>query len=120
MKRLIFGIFALTTLILITESCKKKNLVRDQWTISLATDLEDGTNITSDYAGELWEFNNNGNYSENNTLKGTWVFLNGKENLIVYKTDGSVDENYTIKKLKKNTMILEIPLEEEIQLSRYK
>lgn len=98
-------------------SCKKANLTRDQWTISQATDLEDGTDITSDYAGEVWEYSKDGNYIENNTTKGTWAWGDGKEKLIITENDGTVD-TYTVKVLKKDEMELELPAEENIKLSR--
>ncbi len=100
-----------------TSSCKKANLTRDQWTISSATDLEDGTNVTSDYAGEVWEYSKDGNYLENNSIKGTWAWGDGKKKLIITETDGSVD-TYNVIKLKKNEMELELPTEENIQLER--
>ncbi|MBN4073171.1 hypothetical protein JYT74_03910 [Crocinitomix catalasitica] len=119
MTKTVLGIIILSGLILTTTACKKKNLTRDQWIITEATDLEDGSNITADYSGEVWEYAKDGNYIENANVKGSWAFGDGKEKLIITETDGSID-TYNVLKLKKNVMWLEIPLEEEIHLSRLK
>ena len=105
-------------LMLVAVSCKKSNLTKDQWIITKATDLEDGSDITSDYTGEIWEFDKDGTYSENGVLKGTWVFSDKKEDLVITKTNGNVD-SYLIKELKKKTMILEELGDEELELSKY-
>lgn len=99
-------------------SCKKQNLTKDQWVINQATDLEDGTDITSDFAGEIWEYDKDGTYRENGTLKGTWAFSDGKEDLIITKLDNSTD-SYKILKLKKKEMWIEELGKEELHLTKY-
>ena len=119
MKRLYFGTLIVVCLGIFQTSCKKSNLTRDQWTITLATDLQDQTNITADYAGEIWEYSKDGVYIENGNVKGTWAFGSKKESMVITKTNGGGD-TYNVLKLKKNEMWLEIPNEEEIHLTRLK
>jgi len=117
MKKMIYSTLVLGALITTVSSCKKANLTRDQWKITNATDLEDNSNITSDYAGEVWEYQKDGNYVENNSVKGTWAWGDGKDKLIITETDGTVD-TYNVLELKKNEMELEIPGEERLELER--
>lgn len=106
-------------LILVTvSSCKKKNLTKDQWVISKATDLEDGSDITSDFSGEIWEYDKDGTYRENGTVKGVWAFSDGKEDLIITELDNSID-TYKILKLNKNEMWIEELGQEELHLTKY-
>lgn len=119
MKSSILSILAaivLTTLGL--TACKKANLTKDQWIIVKATDLQDGSDITADYTGEIWEFDKNENYLKNGVLKGVWKFSDGKEDLTIYKVNGNVD-NYKILKLKKKEMWLEELGKEELHLEKY-
>lgn len=116
MKRALFFILFVGATLTFT-SCKKANLTRDQWTISSATDLDDGSDITSDYAGETWEYSKDGDYLENNSVKGTWAWGDGKDKLIITETDGSID-TYNVIKLKKNEMELELPGDENLKLAR--
>lgn len=118
MKRVLLSLIVVSTLFSMTN-CKKSNLTRDQWEIEKATDLEDSSDITEDYDGELWEFAKDGEYLENNESKGTWAWGDGKEKLIITENDGTID-TYNVLKLKRNEMWLEIPTEEEIHLSRIK
>lgn len=101
------------------SACKKANLTRDTWKIINATNLEDGTNITSDYSGDVWEYGKEGDFFENGSKKGTWAWGDGKDKLIITEVDGSVD-TYNVILLKKNEMILELPAEENIELERIK
>lgn len=94
----------------------KKSRVANKWKIEKATDLEDGTDITADYAGEIWEFTKDGDYKENGNLKGTWVFSSDKEELIITKT-GDNPKTFKILKLKEKEMWLEKLAEEELHLS---
>lgn len=103
---------------LTTTSCKKSKLTKELWYIDSATDLEDGSDITADYSGEIWEFAKDGNYNENSENKGTWAFSDDKERLVITKLDNSTD-TYTIKSLSKKEMILEELGEEELTLKRY-
>lgn len=118
MKKLLVLILIVSASLALTN-CKKANLTRDQWKIEKATDLEDGSDITEDYNGEVWEFSKDGEYLENNESKGTWAWGDGKEKLIITENDGTID-TYNVIKLKRNEMWLEIPTEEEIHLSRIK
>ena len=110
----------------VLTSCKKYDeggrhgkadniIVKHSWKISSATDLEDGSNITSDYTGEVWEFTKDDEFYENANKKGTYSFSSDKTKLIISKTNGGTD-TYTIIKMKKNEMILNEQNEEEITL----
>jgi len=77
-------------------SCKKSKLTKNQWYVTQATDLDDGSDITLDFAGEIWEFSKEGNYLENSDLKGTWAFTNKKENLTIYKINGNIDKRISL------------------------
>ena len=74
--------------------------VKNKWKIEQATDLQDGTDITSDYTGEVWEFTKDGDYLKNSTLKGTYTFSDDKLTLIILGIDGGSD-SYKILKMKK-------------------
>lgn len=118
MKKTILTTIIVTCLLISVSSCKKAKLTKELWYIESAKDLEDGSDITSDYLGEIWEFSKDGNYLENNQLKGAWEFSKDKETLIITNTDNSLD-SYRIKKLAKKEMILEELGEEELTLKRY-
>lgn len=118
MKRAIIISILFLGIASITSSCKKQNLTKDQWIISQATDLEDGTDITSDFTDEIWEYDKDGTYKENGTVKGTWAFSDGKEDLIITKLDNSTD-TYKILKLKKKEMWIEELGQEELHLTKY-
>lgn len=105
-------------IVVVASSCKKKNLTKDQWYISSAIDLQDGSNITSDFTGEIWEYDKDGTYLENGTIKGTWAFSDGKDNLVITKLDNSID-SYKILKINRKEMWLEELGEEELHLSKY-
>lgn len=100
-------------------SCKKKKLVKTQWYISEAIDLEDGSDITSDYTGEIWDYAKDGSYRENGDLKGTWEFTGKKEYLTITKLNGNNTDNFKILKLKSKEMWLEDLGKEELHLSKY-
>ena len=80
-----------------------------------ATDLDDGSDITSDYFGDVWEFTKDDDYKENSNLKGTYTFSEDKLTLIILKTGGGSD-TYSILKMKKSEMWLEDIGDEEIHL----
>ena len=90
-------------------------VVKHSWKISSATDLEDNTNITSDYYGEVWELTKDDEFLENSNKKGTYYFSVDKTKLIISKTNGGTD-TYTIVKMKKDEMILNEKNEEELTL----
>lgn len=87
----------------------------NSWKVDNAIDLGDGSNITADFYGEVWEFTKDDDYKENGTLKGTYTFSEDNLTLIVLKTDGSSD-SYKILKLKSDEMWLEDLGSEEIHL----
>lgn len=122
---------SLTTLVLLAlltitmNSCKKydeggrlgaadKKIV-NSWKVDNAVDLGDGSNITADFYGEVWEFTKDDDYKENGTLKGTYTFSEDKLTLIILKIDGSSD-SYKILKLKSDEMWLQDVGSEEIHL----
>ena len=112
------GILFIAGLVSMTP-CKKMKLTKDQWIISLATDLEDGSNITSDYSGEVWGYDKDGTYRENGNVKGTWGFTGKKDYLTITKSSNGNIDNYKILKLKKKEMWLEELGKEEIHLIKY-
>lgn len=115
----LLAIIAIVTISATTfTSCKKKNLTKDQWYISKATDLQDGSDITSDFTGEIWEYEKDGTYKENGTIKGTWAFSDGKKDIIITKLDSTVD-SFKVIELKNKSMILEELGEERIELLKY-
>ena len=118
MKSIFISLIIVSALFTMTN-CKKANLTRDQWKIEKATDLEDGSDITSDFTGDTWEFSKDEKYYENNELKGSWAWIDGNDRFMIAENDGSVDE-YDVIKLKRNEMWLKIPNEIEIHLSRIK
>ncbi|UKN01289.1 hypothetical protein K6119_16295 [Paracrocinitomix mangrovi] len=117
MKKILFVMLFMAGISVTMSSCKKANLTRDQWKIANATDLQDNTNITADYAGEIWEYSKNGDYIENGSKKGVWAWGDGKNKLIITENDGSID-TYNVIKIKKNEMEIELPGDENLQLER--
>ena len=115
MKKLILLSTLLITATFFT-ACKKQKLTGDSWYVTQATDLSDGTDITEDYQGDVWTFEKNGDYLENNQLKGTWKFSDDKDQLIITEIDNSVDI-YAILKLKSKEMQLQEG-EEELVLNK--
>ncbi len=91
----------------------KKARVTNEWIIEKATDITENKDITSDYAGEIWDFRKDGSFFKNGELKGTWDFYNDKEAVIITKSDGDSDI-FRILKLKEKEMWLEITGEEEL------
>lgn len=87
----------------------------NEWRVDKATDLENGSDITSDFNGEVWEFTKDDEYVKNGEPKGTYTFSEDKLTLIIVKYDGGSD-TYKILKLKSDEMWLEEFGEEEIQL----
>ena len=110
---------------LFVPSCKKydeggrlgaaDNKIVNSWKVEKATDLDDGSDITSDYFGDVWEFTKDDDYKENSNLKGTYTFSEDKLTLIILKTGGGSD-TYSILKMKKSEMWLEDIGDEEIHL----
>ncbi len=125
----IFSVLLLASLI-VNAGCKKyeegpaislrskKARLTGQWKIDKATDLEDGSDITADFAGEIWEFTKDEEYKENANLKGIWNFSDDKEELIITKINGN-SKLYKILKLKENDLWLEKLAEEKIYLTKY-
>lgn len=120
-------LLSLATLTLTSVSCKKfdeggrigaadKNIV-SSWTIDYAKDIEDGTDITQDYAGETWEFTDDGKYLKDGSIDGTYQFTEDQKNLIILENDGG-SENYEIIKLTSDEMWLEELGSEEIHLTK--
>lgn len=91
----------------------KKARVANTWIVEYAKDIPDDVEITSDYNGDRFTFEKDGNYLENGTKEGTWEFNSGKEFIIITEPDGSTDE-YKIIRLKEKDMRLEITGEEII------
>lgn len=118
MKRIIYLTLLLSFVVVGASSCKKKKITKNQWFISQATDLEDGSDITADYAGEIWDFDKDGTYRENGNFKGTWEFTSKKEYLTITKSNSGNIDNFKILKLKKKEMWLEDIGNEEIHLSK--
>ena len=87
----------------------------NEWKVDKATDLENGSDITSDFYGEVWEFTKDDDYKKNGEKKGTYTFSEDKKKLIILKNDGGSDA-FKILKLKSNEMWLEEKGEEEIHL----
>ena len=87
----------------------------NEWKIDKAIDLEEGTDITSDYHGEVWEFTKDNDFKENGTKKGTYTFSDDKLTLIILKTNGGSDA-FKVLKLKSDEMWLDDEGEEEIRL----
>ena len=85
------------------------------WKVEHAIDLENGSNITADFNGEVWEFTKDNDYKENGNMKGTYTFSDDKLTLIILKTGGDSD-SYKILKLKSDEMWLEDLGSEEIHL----
>ena len=91
MKSIFISLIIVSALFTMTN-CKKANLTRDKWEIEKATDLEDGSDITSDFTGDTWEFSKDEKYYENNELKGSWAWIDGNDRFMIAENDGSVDE----------------------------
>ena len=85
------------------------------WKVEYAIDLEDGSNITADFNGDVWEFTKDNDYKENSKLKGTYTFSEDKLTLIILKTGGGSD-SYRVLKLQSDEMWLEDIGDEEIHL----
>lgn len=119
------GLLMGTAILMGSVSCKKydeggrlgaadKKIV-NAWKVDNAIDLEDGSNITVDFSGEVWEFTKDNDYKENGNLKGTYTFSDDKLNLIILKTNGGSDA-FKILKLKSDEMWLQDVGSEEIHL----
>jgi hypothetical protein len=114
MKKIIS--LSLILLVIISTGCKKQKLTKDDWRVSQAIDLETNEDITSDYAGEIWQFEKDGTFRENGTVKGNWAFTSKKEYLTITKINNGNIDNFKILKLKKNEMWLEDVGNEELHL----
>ena len=124
MKKLTIKLLMLSVLMAGAISCKKydeggslggadNKIVKTSWIIEQDTDLEDCSNITADYAGEILEFTQDREYKKNSVLKGTYTFSEDKLTLIILKIGGGSDV-YKILKMKKKEMWLEELYEEEL------
>ena len=95
----------------------KKARVANLWKVDYAYDFKDSVIITSDFAGETWEFSKDGNFieRENGTVDktGSWEFVSDKEQIKI-KFSLSTD-TYVIVKLKEKEMWLK-DAEEELHL----
>jgi hypothetical protein len=96
----------------------KKARVINKWKIDKAISLDNGSDITSDYSDEIWEFTDSNDYTENNILKGTWQLSDNKTVLSITKINGDV-KLYNILKLEENEMWLRKIGCEELYLSKY-
>lgn len=113
------------SVMMISPSCKKydeggrlgaaERKIVNSWKVDNAIDLEDGSNITADYSGEVWEFTKDNEYRENGELKGTYSFSDDKLTLVIIENDGDTD-TYKILKLESDEMWLEDFGSEEIHL----
>lgn len=90
--------------------------IANQWKISFSKDLGDGSITTHDHIGDVWEFTKEGAFIKNGVQKGTWELSSSKEQIIITKLDGSLD-NFIILKLKENEMWLQEPGDEELHLT---
>ena len=127
LKRIIFAAIIVTAACNLT-SCKKyeegpgislrskSERVANQWKVTFASDLSDGTVTTDDHIGDVWGFTKDGAFVKNGKHKGTWQFSESKDQIIITETDGSIDV-FTILKLKENEMWLVEPGDEEIHFS---
>lgn len=127
MKSKIKALTIFLTVSLIAASCSKyeegpaltlrgkKTRVVNTWKVDYAKDIGDDVETTSDYAGETFTFEKNGDYLENGDLEGTWDFDSNKEFIVVTETDGSVDR-YMILRLKENDLRVQIEDDEIIHL----
>ncbi len=91
----------------------KTERISNEWIVEKATDIVEGTDITEDYTGEIWDFRKDGTFFKNGELKGNWDFYNDKEAVIITKDNGDSDV-FRILKLKEKEMWLEITGEEEL------
>lgn len=85
MKKIMKLLTGTTLAFVLLASCKKyddgpafsfrskKERVTNVWKINYAYDYKDSVNITSDYAGETWDFTNGGDFVErdNSTIDKT-------------------------------------------------
>lgn len=119
------GLLLGSAAIIVSASCKKYDeggrlgaadrKIVNAWKVEHAIDLENGSNITADFNGEVWEFTKDNDYKENGNMKGTYTFSDDKLTLIILKTGGDSD-SYKILKLKSDEMWLEDLGSEEIHL----
>ena len=98
----------------------RKARVANEWTVEYAFDIEDGEIVTSDYAGETWEFTKDREWTERDNgvidKNGTWEFVSDKEGLQINRIGtGSGTTIYTILKLKNKEMWLK-DRDEELHL----
>lgn len=127
MKNLKNGLVVLFGAVMIfgVTSCKKYDeggrlgaadrKIVNEWKVDKAIDLEDGTDITNDYNGDVWEFTKDDDYKENAEKKGTYTFSEDKLTLIIIENDGSSDA-FKILKLKSDELWLDEEGEEELHL----
>ncbi|MBL4655084.1 MAG: hypothetical protein JKY33_04605 [Bacteroidia bacterium] len=122
----ILGVFTLTSM----TGCKKyeegpalslkskKGRVANKWKIEYAFDIDDNEVVTSDYAGETWEFAKDGEWIERDNdvidKSGTWDFISDKESIKITKDNNNIDY-YDILKLKSKEMWLK-DKDEELHL----
>ena len=115
-------ILVLVLFTIVTFGCEKfenggslakadKKISETLWKIESATDLEDMSDITQDFTGELWEFAETMEFKINSTLKGVYTFSADMLTLIITKTGGGVD-TYMIDRLDNEALWL-IELGEE-------
>lgn len=118
-----------TLAIVLLASCKKyddgpafsfrskKERVTNVWKINYAYDYKDSVNITSDYAGETWDFTNGGDFVErdNGTIDktGKWELISNKEQITIHFPLNT--HTYRILRLKENELWLK-DTEEELHL----
>jgi len=95
-----------------------KTITETPWKIQSAMDLEEGVDITEDYAGEVWEFTSDNIFKINSSLKGTYAFSGDMKTLIVSESQGSID-SYRIERLDKDAMWLVILGQEELRFVPY-
>lgn len=94
----------------------KSARVENQWKISFARYLSDGTVTTEDHIGDIWEFTKDGVFVKDGNPKGMWELSESKEQIIITEHDGSIDF-FNILKLKENEMWLSEPGDEELHLT---
>ena len=122
MKNLLYVLFVLGIMF---SGCEKfddggsvrkadKAITETLWKVQNAIDLEDGSDITGDYSGEIWEFTDELKFKINSTLEGTYKLSDDNHILIITDPTGNHD-TYLIDRLDSEAMWLTVLDEEALR-----
>ncbi|MEX0987980.1 MAG: hypothetical protein WD052_10930 [Bacteroidales bacterium] len=92
----------------------EKKISATLWKIESATDLEDGSDITNDFIGELWEFTEANEFKINSEFKGNYAFSSDLTALYISNFNGTEADLYMVDRLDKEALWL--TMVEELEL----